>query len=267
MTDHQPPKGVDDTVPHSARVYDYFLGGRDHYQVDIEAAHRLKAIWPGLPTGMEVNRSFVHRVARWAVTEGGVRQFIDIGTGLPTSPNLHEVAQQADPSARVLYVDNDPLVLVHAQAVLTSSAQDQIAYILADARDPDAILQHPDLGNTLDLTEPVCLCIIGMLHFIHDDAHDVVRRLLEPLPAGSLLVTTIVTADFDPDRLTRIAEEYTNLGMPMLVRNKDEVTAFFEDMDLVDPGVVPAHRWKPIAGAPPVADDEVAVYAAVGRKR
>lgn len=263
------PRHVDTDEAHSARVYDYILGGKDHYAVDKEAGDAMVAEWPALPVHMRENRAFMHRAGRYLARDAGIRQFIDIGTGLPTSPNLHEVVQGAAPESRVLYVDNDPLVLTHARALLTSSPEGRTAYIDADMRDPDAILADPAVEATVDLTEPVGLMVIGILHFIlsGDGDHDLVRRLMEPLPPGSYLAATIGTADFAPAQVGRVAQEYERRGMPMQLRTHAEASAFFEGMDLVDPGVVQAHRWNPDPGAPPVAVEDDAMYGGLARKR
>jgi S-adenosyl methyltransferase len=254
--------------PHSARVYDYILGGDSWYQADKEAGDAMIAEWPALPVHMAENRAFMHRAARWLATTGEIRQFLDIGTGLPTPPNLHAVAQNEDPTAHVVYVDNDPLVLTHAEALMTSSSEGRTAYIDADMREVDAILSHRDLRETLDLDEPVALMLIGMLHFIHDDdAYDTVRRLMEPLPAGSYLAATIGTDTFAPEEVQRVNHEYTKREMPLQLRTHEQAEAFFDGMDLVDPGVVQCSSWHRRAGDPPVDPRDVAMYGGVARKR
>ncbi|GAB2837668.1 SAM-dependent methyltransferase [Streptomyces daliensis] len=253
---------------HSARVYDYILGGKDNYEVDQEAARVMCREWPALPVHMRANRAFMHRAGRWLAKEAGIRQFLDIGTGLPTSPNLHEVVQREAPASRVVYVDNDPIVLTHAQALLTSTPQGRTAYIDADMRDPDAILSDPVFQETLDLGEPVGLMVIGILHFIlsDDDDHGLIERLLDPLPPGSYLAATIGTADFAPEEVGKVAEEYARRGMPMQLRTHAEAESFFAGLDLVEPGVVQVHRWHPGADDERVDDRDIAMYGGVARK-
>ncbi|MGH3314037.1 MAG: SAM-dependent methyltransferase [Streptomyces sp.] len=269
MTSHSGPRPVETGEAHSARVYDYILGGKDYYDVDKQAGDAMVREWPALPVHMAENRAFMHRAGRYLAREKGVRQFLDIGTGLPTSPNLHEVVQGEAPEARVVYVDNDPIVLTHAQALLTSSPEGRTAYIDADMRDPDAILSDPAVEETFDLSQPVGLMVIGILHFIHtaDDDHGLVRRLLDPLPSGSYLAATIGTADFAPREVGRVAEEYERRGMPMQLRTRAEASAFFDGMDLVDPGVVQAHKWNRLPDADPVDDRDDAMYGGLARKR
>ncbi|GDY49767.1 hypothetical protein SVIO_003900 [Streptomyces violaceusniger] len=169
---------------HSARMYDFYLGGKDNYEADREAAGKVAAAYPGIFVCARENRAFMHRATRVLARDHGIRQWLDIGTGIPTKPNLHEVAQSVAPDARIVYVDNDPIVLVHAQSLLTSSAEGRTAYIRADVNEPDAILQSPELIETLDLTKPVALSLNALMHFVTDaqDAHGIVRRLMGALP-------------------------------------------------------------------------------------
>ncbi|MFF3751906.1 SAM-dependent methyltransferase [Streptomyces sp. NPDC002018] len=253
---------------HSARVYDYILGGKDNYPVDQEAGDAMCVGWPALPVHMRANREFMHRAARHLAREEGIRQFLDIGTGLPTSPNVHEVVQEERPDARVVYVDNDPIVLAHARALLTSSPEGRTAYVDADMRDPEAIIGSEEFQELLDLKEPVGLMIIGILHFIldSDDDHGLVRRLLDPLPVGSFLAMTIGTADFAPVEVGRVAVEYASRGMPMQLRTRAEAESFFAGLDLVEPGLTQVHHWRPEPGRPPIDDRDIAMYGAVARK-
>ncbi|MEV0263626.1 SAM-dependent methyltransferase [Streptomyces sp. NPDC050617] len=252
---------------HSARVYDYILGGKDHYDVDRDAGDLMCQEWPALPVHMRANRQFMHRAARYLAREQGIRQFLDIGTGLPTAPNLHEVAQEVAPDARIVYVDNDPIVLNHADTLLTSSAQGRTAYVDADMRDPDAIINSPEFQRLLDLREPVGLMIIGILHFIlPPDDHRLVQRLLEPLPVGSFLAMTIGTADFAPEEVGRVAAEYGRRGMQMQLRTRAEAEEFFAGMDVVEPGLTQVHHWQPEEGQEVVDDRDIAMYGAVARK-
>lgn len=262
-----PVDRIDTGTAHSARVYDYILGGKDHYAVDREAGDVMCEEWPALPVHMRANRKFMHRAARYLAREEGIGQFLDIGTGLPTSPNLHEVVQQVRPDARAVYVDNDPIVLTHARALLTGSAEGRTAYVDADMRAPEAIIGSEQFQELLDLRQPVGLMIIGILHFIlPPDDHSLVRRLLEPLPAGSFLAMTIGTADFAPREVNRVADEYARRGMPMKLRTKAEAEALFEGLDLVGPGLTQVHRWRPDADQEQVDDRDIAMYGAVARK-
>lgn len=255
-------------VAHSARVYDYILGGKNHYEADEAAGDAMVEVWPALPAHMRANRAFMHRVSRYLAREQGIHQFLDIGTGLPTSPNLHEVAQEVEPTARVLYVDNDPIVLNYARALLDSTPQGRTAYVHADMRDPDAILESEEFRDTLSLGEPVALLVIGILHFIHpgDDDHDLIQRLMDPLPPGSYLAATIGTAEFAPEEVGRVAERYASEGMPMALRTHDEAAAFFTGLELVDPGVVQVHKWRPDPDDERVDDADIAMYGALARK-
>nr|WP_201776625.1 SAM-dependent methyltransferase [Allosalinactinospora lopnorensis] len=257
-------------VAHSARVYDYVLGGKDNYSADREAAEAMMREWPALPVHMRANREFMHRVGHHLAAEEGVRQFLDIGTGLPTSPNLHEVVQKVAPDARVVYVDNDPIVLVHAQALLVSAPEGRTAYIDADMRDPASIVNAGELRETLDLDQPVALTVIAMVHFMldEDDAYGIIDRLMEPLAPGSFLAVSIGTADFAPEEVNRVAREYAARGMPMRLRTKAEAERFFDGMDPVAPGVTQVHHWRPDPKeAGTIRDADIAMYGGVARKR
>ncbi|MFJ6569105.1 SAM-dependent methyltransferase [Streptomyces sp. NPDC091292] len=259
---------IDTTRAHPARVYDFILGGKDNYPVDAEAAAAMVAALPSLPVTMRQNRLFMHRVARYLARDAGVRQFLDIGTGLPTSPNLHEVAQRERPDASVVYVDNDPIVLTHAQALLRSSPEGRTGYVDADMRDPDAILESEAFGELIDLKQPVGLTIISMLHFIPiPDGYTLVRRLLDPLPSGSFLAISTGTADFAPkDEAEKLVGEYESRGIPMIARDRAQVAAFFDGLELVEPGLTQVHHWRPTEEQASLDDNHVAMYAAVGRK-
>jgi S-adenosyl methyltransferase len=261
--------------PHSARVYDFFLGGKNNYTPDRQAAAHLLTVYPGIIVLARENRSFMHRATRM-LAEHGIRQFLDIGTGIPTRPNLHEVAQSIAPESRVVYVDNDPLVLAHAQALLDSSPEGRTAYIRADATDPESILSAPALTETLDLTRPVALSLNAIVHFIPDDteARDVVKRLLDALPSGSALEISHATPDFDPESTAKAVEIYRAGGTPAKVRTRAEVERFFAGLDLVEPGIQVAHRWRPVEPNPrlhvgaweTLTDAEVSLYVGVAFK-
>ncbi|MGX1567316.1 SAM-dependent methyltransferase [Streptomyces sp. NPDC055506] len=269
-----PEHRIDTESAHSARIYDYILGGDDNYPADREAGDAMCREWPALPVHMRANRDFMHRAVRYLAAEAGIRQFLDIGTGIPTSPNLHEIAQAAAPDARVVYVDNDPLVLSLSKDLLSSTPEGGTAYVEADMRDPAAILGAPGFRETLDLSEPVALTVIAIVHFMLDehDAVGIVRRLLDPLPPGSCLAMSVGTADFAPDEVGRVAREYAARGMPMRLRTLPEAAEFFEGLDLVEPGIAQVHKWRPNRtdgtekdGAK-IRDEDIAMYGAVARK-
>jgi hypothetical protein len=258
-------------VPHSARMYDYFLGGKDHYAVDREAAERVLEVFPNMRTAVQANRAFMRRSTR-ALAQRGLRQWLDVGTGIPTSPNLHEVAQSVAPGARVVYVDNDPVVLAHSRALMTSTPEGRTAYIHGDVRDPEAILAAPELARTLDLGQPVVLSMVALLHFVPDirEARAIVDRLFEPLPTGSALVLSHATAELDTEGAPKVQEIYNQVGTTLQLRSRAEFGTLFEGLDLLEPGIVTAHRWRPDdepdrfpAG---VTDAQVSFYAGVGVK-
>ncbi|MFT2015363.1 SAM-dependent methyltransferase [Streptomyces sp. 796.1] len=255
---------IDLSRAHSARVYDFILGGKDNYEADRAAAAAALEAWPGLRTSMHINRAVMHRMAHWLATEAGIDQFLDIGTGIPTAPNLHQVVQGVTPSARVVYVDNDPIVLAHARALLTGTPAGRTAYIEADMREPDKILAAPDLHETLDLRRPVALTVIAVLQFVAD-ASGLIQQLMEPLAPGSHLAITLATADLAPESID-LAATYTRRGIPMYLRSHAEVTDLFTGLDLLDPGVVPMHHWRPNPGEPVADANTVNMYAGVASK-
>ncbi|MGW3290472.1 SAM-dependent methyltransferase [Streptomyces sp. NPDC001002] len=268
--DSTPPAGrIDTGTAHAARIYDYILGGKDHYPPDREAADAMCREWPALPIHMRANRDWLNRAVRWLAEEAGVRQFLDIGTGLPTSPNIHEIAQAAAPSSRVVYVDNDPLVLELSRDLLAGTPEGRTAYIEADMRDPAAVLDAPAFRDTLDLTQPVALTVVAIVHFLLDehDAVGIVRRLMEPLPSGSYLAMSIGTAEFAPAEVGRVAREYAARDMPMRLRTFTEANEFFTGLELVDPGIVQVHKWHPDGtDSGEIRDEDIAMYGAVARK-
>jgi hypothetical protein len=219
------------------------------------------------------NRAFLRRAVRYLARDAGISQFLDIGTGIPTSPNVHEIAQEANPRARIVYVDNDPIVLAHARALLTSGPDGKTAYIDADLRDVEKILSSPDVNDALDLSQPVALMLIAVLHFVadEDNPHGVVARLMAALPSGSYLALSHLTGDFDPEAWEGVAAVYRRSGVIMRVRTLQDIEQFFDGLDLVDPGVVSLPRWRPDpADAGPPAetptDAQVSVYGGVARK-
>jgi hypothetical protein len=265
--DYEPPE-IDTTKAHSARLYDYLLGGKDNYPPDREAAERLIEVMPFAQVTAQQNRLFMRRLTRYLAAGQGISQFLDIGTGIPTSPNLHEIAQEINPAARVVYADNDPIVLAHARARLTSAPQGRVAYIHADMRDTDAITTAPDLTATLDLSRPVALSILSTLHFIpdNDQAYGLVRHYMLLLPPGSFLALSMGTADFNPEPDGPRVSVLSANGLPARSRTRTEVSAFFDGLELIEPGVVQVHKWRPDADAAGVGDSEITLYCGVARK-
>ncbi|MFG3281833.1 SAM-dependent methyltransferase [Streptomyces sp. NPDC048111] len=257
---------IDTSKPHPARVYDWFLGGKDNYPVDEALARQLLALDSRGRDIARVNRAFMHRATRW-LAEQGVRQFLDIGTGIPTEPNLHQVAQGTASDARIVYADNDPIVLRHAEALLRSTADGVTEYIQADVREPERILELAH--GTLDFDRPVALSLIALTHFIgdDDDVYGVVDRLLGVLAPGSYLVLSQITGDFDPQSAARAVELYKEGGVTLRPRTKAEVTRFFHGRELAEPGVTLAAAWHPELGeGASEGDDVIPVYAGVARK-
>lgn len=258
--------------PHPARVYDYLLGGKDNFAADRAAAQAGMEANPNSRVPPRENRAFLRRVVRYLARDAGISQFLDIGTGIPTSPNVHEIAQDADPQARVVYVDNDPVVLAHARALLTSGPVGKTAYIDADVRNIDRILGSADLRQTLDMNRPVGLLLIAVMHFIpdEDDPWDLAARLLAELPAGSYLALSHLTGDFDPAAWEGVAAVYRRSGVTMQVRPLAAVERFFTGLDLLDPGVVSLPRWRPepnhLGQLAQPSDAAVSVYGGLGRK-
>lgn len=254
---------------HSARLYDYILGGKDNYTADRVAAHKLLRAWPGVKDSMLANRAFMHRVATFLAQEAGIRQFLDIGTGIPTPPNLHEVVQEVRPDARIVYTDNDPIVLVHARALMAGSEQGRTAYVEADLRDPDTILSSPEFRETLDPNRPIGLMLIAVVHFIEDDdeALDVVRRIVDVLPSGSHLAATVATDDFAPEMLAEVRRTYHEHGETLRWRDLSQTERFFDGLELVDPGIVQMHKWRPDDDTyRQIPEADIAMYGAIARK-
>jgi hypothetical protein len=263
------PPEINANVAHSARVYDYWLGGKDNYPADRELAEAILQVIPTMRTMARANRAFQTRATGYLAREAGIRQFLDIGTGIPTSPNVHEVAQAIVPAARVVYVDNDPIVLAHARALLTSAPGGATTYIDADLHEPDKILGNPDLRGTLDLSQPVGLMLVAILMFLRDveDPQGIVARLLAALPSGSYLALTHPTADFNPEAMQGAVAAAAQSGITLVPRSRAEVEAFFTGLDLVEPGVVPVLAWRPDPEEAPPADPHSAYYwAGIGRK-
>ena len=254
---------------HGARIYDYILGGKDNYEPDRAAGEESLEVWPALRIHMQANRTFMHRAARFLAAECGIRQFLDIGTGIPTAPNLHEVVQAVAPDSRVVYVDNDPVVLAHARALMSSTREGRTDYIHGDMRDPEAILAAPQLRQTLDLNRPIGLMLIAMLHFIEDDAEAlrVARHVIDILPPGSYFAATIATDDFAPEPLAKVRDLYHSHGETLRWRTKAQAEQFFEGLELEEPGLVQMHKWRPDPiHIGKIDDADIAMYGAVGRK-
>ncbi|MBQ0865423.1 SAM-dependent methyltransferase [Streptomyces smyrnaeus] len=256
---------IDTTVPHSARIWNYLLGGKDHYAVDREAGDKVCEVFPGMVDITRHSRAFIGRVVRHLAGEAGIRQFLDIGTGLPTVDNTHEIAQRVAPECRIVYVDNDPLVLAHAQALLTSTPEGATSYLHADVRDPARILA--EAAETLDFGQPVGLMLMGVLGLVgdHDEARAVTRELLDALPPGSYLGFNDGSTT-DPAYVEAIRRFNQRSGaVPYTPRTPEQMAAFFEGLELLEPGIVSIPHWRPEAlpfGEPP----EVAAYGGVGRK-
>jgi SAM-dependent methyltransferase len=274
-------------------VYDVFLGGKDNYPVDRAAAAAALAANPRGYLDVRHNRDFLRRAVTRLAKEDGIRQFLDIGAGLPTAENVHQIAQRILPDSRIVYVDNDPIVLTHARALLTSSPEGRTDYIDADFGDPERILEHA--AKTLDFDQPVALVLVALLHFVEDeDAYPVVRELVDALPPGSRLVISHITEDLNPENVRAVQRTYTERGFTFVLRSKDEVARFFTEtpgLTLDEPGVVPVHHWHQDGAAPvpeavdpaylatlddiekiryrdinDVTDADINVYAATGRK-
>ena len=260
---------IDTAVAHPARRYNYWLGGKDNFAADRESADRIAAAWPSAPIAARENRRFLRRATTFLAREAGIRQFLDIGTGLPTASNTHEIAQAIAPESRVVYVDNDPMVMVHARALLTSAPEGRTAYIESDLREPEKILAHPDLLATLDLSRPVGLMLVAVLHFIpgHGAAAPIIARLLDALPSGSYLVASNATKDFLPESVAAVYDRMLATGQTDIwPRKRAEFRALFQGLDVVEPGVVAVNEWRTQAEeGPRPASADVSVYGAVAR--
>jgi trans-aconitate methyltransferase len=254
------PARVDSSVPNVARVWNYLIGGRDNFEADRQAAKQLVAASPVTAQAAPASRAFLRRAVTYLAAEAGVRQFLDIGTGLPTAGNTHEVAQAVDPSCRIVYVDTDPVVLSHARAGLRSSAEGTTSYLDADARDTCAIVAGA--SATLDLDKPVGVIMIDILNFL-EDAVDVLGRLAAAVPAGSYLAVMQPSKD---ERLTDAARRWNQLAdTPVFLRDRAQVARWFAGLELVDPGIVEVHQWRPVPGDPRFPDG-MPLLGAVARK-
>ena len=257
----------DARVAHPARVYDYWLGGKDNFEADRIAGEATIAAYPAIRASARANRAFLSRAVRYLADEEGIRQFLDLGTGLPTASNTHEVAQSVAPESRVVYVDNDPLVLSHARALLTSSPEGATAYLDADLRDPDYILEQA--AGTLDFGQPVAIMLLAILHYIPDldEAQQIVARLIRAVPSGSFMAISHAASDISPDQMAEMIRrmnehlaEGNHVGRP-----REIVAEFFQGLDLVEPGVVKVTQWRP--NSPVEAGGPTSLWGGVARKR
>jgi hypothetical protein len=260
------PVDFDTSVAHMARVYNYWLGGKDNFAADRVAAEQAIAANPAILKDVRANRAYLARAVRYLAAERGIRQFLDIGTGIPAANNTHEVAQAAAPESRVVYVDNDPVVLAHARALLTSDPQGTTDYIEADLRDTQQILDRA--ARTLDFSRPVAVTLLAILHLIPDEAdpHGIVATLMAAVPPGSYLVLSHPAGDIRAAAVAEMARRVNaRLGPTRgTMRDQGEVTRFFDGLELLEPGVVQPQWWRP---AGPIAEAEIAVWCGVARKR
>ncbi|MGH3694279.1 MAG: SAM-dependent methyltransferase [Pseudonocardiaceae bacterium] len=270
---HSPPPSRDERLPaidttkaHTARIWNYWLGGKDNYAVDREVGDQVRAVLPDIVDAARAQRGFLIRAVRHLAADAGIRQFLDIGTGLPTADNTHEVAQASAPECRIVYVDNDPLIMAHARALLTSTPQGATGYVFADLRDPDTILR--EAARVLDFTRPIALMLLGIMEHIldTDEAHAIVNRLLEALPSGSYLVLCDPTTEVRPEVMHEAVRQWNSSATPPIkARSRQELIRFFDGLELLEPGVVSASLWRPEAyelGTPV----EVFNFSGVGRK-
>lgn len=263
------PAEIDITTPHAARVYDYLLGGTTNFEADRQAAqHAVEAVGgiDNARADVRSNRDFLARAVEWLATEAGVRQFLDVGTGIPSDDNTHAVAQRVAPESRIVYVDNDPIVLAHAHELLKSTPAGTASYVSGDLREPDAILE--EAARTLDLTEPVGLVLVAILHFMRDedDPYRIVARLLEALPAGSHLVVSHLANDIHTDEMSELSDRLNqSVRETFVLRNHDQVSRFFDGLELVEPGLVRVDQW-PTPRPPTPGAWQPRFYGGVGRK-
>ncbi|MER5224457.1 SAM-dependent methyltransferase [Streptomyces flaveus] len=261
------PRGIDISVPSVSRIYDYYLGGSHNFDVDREAARKAMEFMPGLPKIMQANRAFLRRAVRFAADEG-ITQFLDIGSGIPTFGNVHEVAQSASPGARVLYVDNDPVAVAHSEAVLEGNEGADV--VAADLRKPQEILASSQFQRLIDQNRPVALLLVAILHFVEDedDPYEAVAQLRDALAPGSLLVVTHASYEgipLPPERAEGAVDVYKNIRNPLIMRSRDEIARFFEGYDMVEPGLVPMPEWRPDTALEDEDPYSYSGFAGVGR--
>ena len=256
---------LDTGVAHPARVYNYWLGGKDNYAADREAAEQVIAANPNVLPGVRANRAFLGRAVRFLVAEAGIRQFLDLGSGLPTAENTHEVAQGIAPRCRIVYVDNDPIVFAHARALLASARQGTTSYVQADVRETGKIVA--EAAAALDLGKPVAVMALMILQYIPDSdgPHSIVARLMSAMPAGSYFVASDTTRDIDAERVTEGTSRLNQRMGPtqLTLRSRAEFAGFFDGLDMVEPGVVPLAEWRALADPA----HTIPAYAGIGRKR
>lgn len=260
------PQHIDTSVPNPARVYDYWLGGKDNYEVDRALGDAMIRAIPSLRDMARANRAFLARAVRYLVAQAGIRQFLDIGTGIPAAGNVHEVAQQVAPESRVLYVDHDPIVLAHARALMTSSPQGRTEFVLADLREPEAILAAPEVADALDMRQPMALMLVAILMLFHGDerVYECAATLVDALPPGSYVAVTHPTADFDAGAVGGAVAAARQAGLTLVPRTKSQVERFLDGLELVEPGVVPVLAWRP--DEPPEDPRGAWYWAGVARK-
>ncbi|MFE2431544.1 SAM-dependent methyltransferase [Streptomyces sp. NPDC059373] len=261
-----PADRIDTSKPHPARMYDYFLGGRDNYEVDRAAADRVIELIPEIRPSARANRGFLQRATRF-VADQGIRQIIDIGTGIPTSPNTHEIAQAVSPDVRVAYIDNDPIVAAHAGARLVGTGN--TGFFLGDVREPETILRHPTISELIDFDQPVALLLVALLHFVTDKEEParLVRTLAEALPQGSYLVLSHTTADFHEGGFPDVIKVYDSATATMNVRTHADILPFFDGFDLLEPGLVQVPLWRPDGPLPDPGElRRIGFYGGVGYK-
>jgi hypothetical protein len=259
-----PPARIDTSRPNPARVYDALLGGKNNYPADRAAAHHILNAAPQAHQGAHQNRAFLQRAVHYLAAQASIRQFLDIGTRLPTQGNVHQIAQQVTPHARVAYVDHDPVVHVHANALLANHTT--TIGVLADLREPEVILSHPDVRRLLDLTRPVAVLLVAVLHFLRDqdDPAWIVARLRDAMAPGSYLVISHATGDFHPHAGAKVTQVYQQASAPLVLRSRDQIARFFDGFDLVEPGLVEPVAWRPDTG--PVSPSAGGLYSGVGRR-
>jgi hypothetical protein len=263
----RPGVKLDTTVSHSARIWNYWLGGKDNFAIDRQAGDKVAAMLPSIVAQARADRAFLGRAVRYLAGEAGIRQFLDIGTGLPTADNTHQVAQRVAPESRIVYADNDPLVLAHARALLISAREGVCDYVDGDLRDPGAILAQA--GRTLDFSQPVGLMLLGVLHHISDtsEAYSIVRQLVAALAPGSFVAINHSTSAIHGAAMEEAVRHWNQVGTPpMTLRTPEQITGFFDGLELLAPGVVSCSRWRPDPSPPDDQPAEVDEFSGVARK-
>jgi hypothetical protein len=271
------PAQIDTRVPHAARIYDFYLGGRVNFEADRRAALHAAEVHPGgldtVRASVKSNRAFLVRAVRWLAHEAGIRQFLDVGSGIPNGDNVHAAAQRIAPECRIVYVDNDPIVLAHAHQVLTSTEEGAVEYLQGDLRDPADVLARA--AHTLDFHRPVAVMLVGILHFFpdSDDPYGIVARLMRDMAPGSYMVVCHLAADIHPEEMAEVARRFNEderTNETWVPRTRDDVARFFDGLEVVEPGVVQVDQWRPADGPPPVLPPEGRtnpLWVGVGRKR